>query len=486
MRREFLINVIFLFAVNLLIKPFYIFGIDRTVQNEVGPENFGMYWALFNFVYLFQVLNDLGIQNFTNTYISQNRHRAQKYLGHIGALKIVASVAFIGVVILASFVFGYQDEWSNYLWILVINQVLVSIIFFLRGNLAGMGFYRWDSFMSVLDKALMIVICGSLFWVVQDYPFTIITFVYAQLASLAVSCLLLIVVNLIKTDGLRLNWHVPTMLIMLRKSAPFALTFILTVIYTRVDSVMIERLLDEGALESGVYVSGFRLLEASNMLIYLFIGLLLPMLAYLHNNRKEGQALFWMGFKIVFVVSIVIGIILSLYALPVMDLLYENATPYWSKVAAFLMLGFIGMALAHIAGAALLANGMVGQCNWVYGSGMLLNIILNSILIPQHHALGAAIATLFTQFAVALMSMLLIWYRLKFTIKGTTVTTLIGYGVVVTGITWWVSTHSLFRMWYVDALFLGLFFAVLAMLTGLLPLKQLIKRRKEHQIHASN
>lgn len=49
MKKKFVTNLAFLIGVNLLIKPFWIFGIDRTVQNSVGAVDYGIYYALFNF-----------------------------------------------------------------------------------------------------------------------------------------------------------------------------------------------------------------------------------------------------------------------------------------------------------------------------------------------------------------------------------------------------------------------------------------------------
>ena len=59
-------------ANDFLIKPFWIFGIDRTVQNMIGTEQYGLYYALFNFSFLFNIFLDLGITNFNNRNISQN------------------------------------------------------------------------------------------------------------------------------------------------------------------------------------------------------------------------------------------------------------------------------------------------------------------------------------------------------------------------------------------------------------------------------
>ena len=72
MNREFLLNILFLVFINLLIKPFFIFGIDLTVQNRVPDGDYGLYFTLFNFTYLFQILNDFGIQNFNNRNLSQH------------------------------------------------------------------------------------------------------------------------------------------------------------------------------------------------------------------------------------------------------------------------------------------------------------------------------------------------------------------------------------------------------------------------------
>jgi hypothetical protein len=61
MQKKFLTNLAFLLLLNFLIKPFYIFGIDRTVQNVVGATDYGLYYGLVNFTFLFNIIMDLGI-----------------------------------------------------------------------------------------------------------------------------------------------------------------------------------------------------------------------------------------------------------------------------------------------------------------------------------------------------------------------------------------------------------------------------------------
>ncbi|MFI5220594.1 MAG: polysaccharide biosynthesis protein, partial [Bacteroidia bacterium] len=61
MQKKFITNLGFLLFLNLLIKPFWILGIDRSVQNTVGAEIYGQYYALFNFSFLLNILLDIGI-----------------------------------------------------------------------------------------------------------------------------------------------------------------------------------------------------------------------------------------------------------------------------------------------------------------------------------------------------------------------------------------------------------------------------------------
>ena len=46
MQRSFLLNLALLLVLNLLVKPFYILGIDAGVQDAVGSAGYGTYACL--------------------------------------------------------------------------------------------------------------------------------------------------------------------------------------------------------------------------------------------------------------------------------------------------------------------------------------------------------------------------------------------------------------------------------------------------------
>ena len=122
MQRKFLSNLLFLLFLNLLIKPFWIFGIDRTVQNTLGAEEYGFYYALFGFSILFNILLDVGITNYNNRNIAQHNHMLGRYFSSIVWLKLLLGVVYLLVTIVLALLFDYAGRELNLLLILCLNQ----------------------------------------------------------------------------------------------------------------------------------------------------------------------------------------------------------------------------------------------------------------------------------------------------------------------------------------------------------------------------
>ena len=55
-----------LIILNMLVKPVWLFFIDRRVQLIVGYEEYGKYFAILNLSYVLFFLSDVGISNMMN------------------------------------------------------------------------------------------------------------------------------------------------------------------------------------------------------------------------------------------------------------------------------------------------------------------------------------------------------------------------------------------------------------------------------------
>ena len=404
MKRKFVTNLILLLSLNLLIKPFWIFGIDRTVQNMVGDESYGMYFALFNFSLLLNILLDVGITNFNNKNIAQHNFLLKKHLSNIVGLKFMLAIVYAVFSLVVAAIIGYSKIQFHLLFFLIFNQFLISFTLYLRSNISGLHLFRTDSILSVLDRSLMIVICSVLLFTTYfRVHFTIEWFVYAQTVAYLLTLLITFIIVLKKSGKISLRFNPRFFIVFLRKSYPYALLILLMSFYNRIDGVMLERLLPEplGKQQAGIYAQAFRLLDAVSMFGVMVAGLLLPIFAKMIKHRESVEQMIKLSFTFLFVTAVVVAVSSIFYDIEIMEVLYHSNTEHSSEILGILMTGFIGIATTYVFGTLLTANGSMKQLNWMAFTGMVINVSLNLILIPRYQAFGSAYASLFTQIVTA-------------------------------------------------------------------------------------
>ncbi|MDC1352807.1 polysaccharide biosynthesis C-terminal domain-containing protein [Flavobacteriales bacterium] len=398
MNRKFITNLAFLLFLNFLVKPFYILGIDAEIQNRVGAEDYGMYFSLLGFTFLFTIFLDVGIVNFTTRTISQQPFLIQKYFSKVFSLRIFLALIYGVLVLIIGGIIGYnQSEIYLLLW-LIFNQILAGFTLYFRSNLTGLLLFKYDSIVSVLDRFLLIIICSILLWGgVTTEPFQIYWFVYAQTFAYGVSAITALIFLLSNQKLKKLNWDKLFSMAILRQSAPYALLILLMTFYYRADSVMLERMLEDGKTQAGIYANGFRFFEAANNIAFLFASLLLPLFSNLLKNKKPVTSLVKIASSILIPGAILVAITCFLFSQQLIDARYINSTFQSGQVFGILMICFVFISTTYIFGTLLTANGNLKTLNKIAFGGVVLNIILNLILIPKYQAYGAAIASLITQ-----------------------------------------------------------------------------------------
>lgn len=366
------------------------------VQNTVGASEYGFYFALFNFSLLLNIFLDLGITNFNNRNIARHNQLLTKHFSNIVGLKFMLGMFYILLILIGAFFIGYNERQIKFLLILAGNQFLLSLILYIRSSISGLQHFKIDSILSVTDRLLMILIVGFLLLFYKEI-FKIEWFIYSQSASYIVTAGIAFLYVRAKSLGIKLNFNFKFFRVILRKSYPYALLVLLMTSYTRIDSVMIERLLVDGDTQAGIYAHGFRILDAASQFALLFSTLLLPMFAKMLINKENVGSLVKMSFLLLFIPALILAVNMYVYKVDVIYVLYDEHIIESAQVFGILILGFIPISVSYIFGTLLTANGNLRELNMMAGITVVLNLILNFILIPQLKAYGAALASLTTQ-----------------------------------------------------------------------------------------
>ena len=161
------------------------------VQNKVGPEVYGTYFAVFNYSFILSIILDFGINNFNTRAVPRNRNRAGEYLLNLFVVKLFLSIIYFAFTFLSATATGYSDIQLQMLFFLAVNQILLSAILYFRSNIAALQLFKTDSLVSILDRLLTIVFCLVLLYApLFKNEFNILRFIYAQTLALLITALI--------------------------------------------------------------------------------------------------------------------------------------------------------------------------------------------------------------------------------------------------------------------------------------------------------
>ena len=416
-QKDFVFNLCLLIFLNLLVKPFWMLGVDVGVQNSVGAESYGLYFSIFNFTLLFYMLLDMGTANFNNRNIAQNTQLLDKHLSSYIILRLLLGVVYFVIIFAVALLIGYRGIQLRLLFWIGLNQFLSAFLLYVRSNISALLMFKTDSVISVTDRILMIIFCGMLLWGnITDQPFRIEWFVWCQTAAYLITIAIALTIVLRKAHLRKLHWDVPFFLVILKKSLPYALISLLMACYYRMDSVMLERMLprDIGAEQVGIYASAFRLLDALVMIAYLFSVILLPLFSKMLKQKENVVPVVRTSFSLLFLFSVTAVVMLYVYREPVIQLFYPDIAESSVEVFRLIIFGLIPISMNYLFGTLLTASGSMKALNITAAIGIVINVMVNLLLIPRMQACGSAVASFCTQFTVALLQFILAWRIIGF------------------------------------------------------------------------
>jgi len=401
LKKSFISNVQIILLLNILVKPIWIFFIDKNVQLTVGHSEYGLYNALMSLTIIFNILLDFGMTNYNNKSIAENNALIKKSLPNLIIAKSILSFLYFGIVFLIALLFQYQGRALEILGLLAIVQFFNSFLQFLRSNISANHDFVMDGVLSVLDKMIMIGICGVLLYSSSfKGQFIIEWMIYAQMTAYIIAIIFAFIVIVKKYTVIQFNhFSFKEMIDLCKKSLPYAVLILFMGIYMRSDTLMLERL--ESAAQNGLYASANRLLDVANMTGFLFAGILLPMFARLISNKGNINEIIVTSANVLLPVSLGVVAFSFMYSHEIMYWLYKDNSEQLSWVFRMVMACFPAYCIMYIYSTLLTANGNIKLLIAIAISGSILSVGLNWILIIHYQALGAAITAFVVEWILA-------------------------------------------------------------------------------------
>ncbi len=187
---------------------------------------------------------------------------------------------------------------------------------------------------------------------------------------------------------------------------PFTLFLLFYQIMTSIDLYMVKAILQNDFL-TGIYNGALTIGRIPYYIFYALTIVLLPNISKLtsQKNIHQTQRTILQSLRLMLFL-LPLGIVLMIvFAQPIVNIFYGNAYKSVTQPMQILVIGISFLTVFYVLSFVFSGSGKVKLPMWIALTGMLLNIILNLILIPKYHLIGAAIATSGTSFFVMLASL---------------------------------------------------------------------------------
>jgi O-antigen/teichoic acid export membrane protein len=401
-------NTIIQFASKIISIIFGLFTI-AIITRYLGQAGFGEYTIVNTFISFFAVAADLGLTLITVQMISQPNINRDQVLSDLFSLRFWSAIFLLILAPITILFFPYSSA--------IKIGVLVTVVsyFFVALNQIMVGLFQKElrldrvAIGEVLSRASLlggILLAAVLNWgllgilwvaVIASFLNFLILFIYAR-----------------KLAHIRLNFHWPVWLAIVKKSWPIGLTIIFNLIYLRADTIFLSIFKSQNAV--GLYGAAYRVVDVLITLPFIFAGIVLPIMtsSWLEKRELQFQNVLQRSFDL-----------MSIIAVPMVFGAYCLADTIMSTVAGedFVLSGsilkiliiassiiYLGTVFSH----AVIAIDKQKAIIWAYLFVALTALAGYLFFIPSFSYFGAAWVTVYSELTIALASFYIVWKNTRF------------------------------------------------------------------------
>lgn len=370
------------------------------VARYLGPEQFGLLSFATAFTGLFGTVAALGLQSIVVRDIVRNPHAAKVTLGTAAMLQFIGGLISYLLILAAIAYIRPADALARAIVAILGSMMLIKA--------SDIGLYWFES--QVQSKYVVWVQNGTfLFFAVIKVALildgsTLIAFVWAMLAEAVIVAFgLLVVMNRLGLILSTLSFTMARATTLLKDSWPLILAGLAVTVYMKIDQIMLAQMI--GDHDVGIYSAATRISEVWYFIPMTIVASVFP--AILEAKKRSEQqyyARLQKLYDLMVVLSVAVAFPMTFLATPVVNFLfgkaYIEAGPVlaihiWASVFVFLGVASERWFLVE-------NRQMLSLQRTVLGA--VANVILNLLLIPKFHAVGAAIATVISYAIAALFA----------------------------------------------------------------------------------
>lgn len=370
------------------VSTFIILGL---VTRNYGKEGTGVFTLALTYLAVFYMLSDFGFNAHVLKKVTGNRLQVAGEWNKLLGTRILWSVVLIILAVgllpflpFASVSFSRAVEFGA--------LAIIGSAIFVTCNLIFQSKLRYD--LSVIASGVGALISLLFFWFLTTLHYPVSNLLIAHLISWIIISLVSLLLIKKYFQNIQPLFDVRYIKTLFRDSWPIAATLALNVVYFRADSFMIAYFKNNS--DVGIYNVAYSVFQSALVLPTFIMNAYYPLM--LESLGKVKQvALGLLGLSAA-------GTFATLLLAPLLvEILTGGGFEGSSQSLKILSLGFPAYFLSSLLMWFLIAKGKYRSMFLVYTSGLVLNLILNFLFIPQYSFIAASWTTVISEYAILLM-----------------------------------------------------------------------------------
>lgn len=363
------------------------------IARTYGPENYGDFTLITTYVALFYLISDFGFNAIVLEKI-QNQNNKKEYFKTLLGLRVFWSfiLVFISISLLSLLPQTHGFNNAVRIGIIIFSLSIITQSITTTANVIFQNKLRYDQASLALFTGSLLNLILVIFFTSNNSPliFIITSFLLGNLLTSITSLFLSK-----KTDSeidLLPSFNFSKFKEIFINSVPLGVTLVFNLIYFRADTFILA--LTRSQEEVGNYGLAYRFFETVLVLPTFFMNTLYPLFLSVKNNPESLKKTVSKSFKILLIISIFTSLIFLIIAPNLISISGGAKFDQSTTALRLLSLSFPSFFLSSLYMWLLITLGKRKILAAIYGSSMILNIILNLIFIPAFGIPAAALTTL--------------------------------------------------------------------------------------------
>ena len=382
-------------AIDKALKMVLYLASNAIIARIVGPELFGSYSTLIATAVVFTVLSAAGLNALLVKEFVDSEHPTFVLTN---AIYIRLQAAMIAAIVMITISIGVISvEFHN----IIISAAIIPIsVYYVLDSLFEsklkmhiVATYRILGYIVGFSAKIYVVLnCPSLFYLLLAHLVEVLAIFIGACISIVRTKTL---PQIAKLDGAyRRN--------LLSRSWPLLLSSAAVILYMKIDQPLLYSM--AGADEAGIYSSATRLCEALFIISAPIIITVFPRIVTLYNGPHDSYAAFM---RLIFVTLVLLGIFVCIVTVVLADavilLLYGPDFGPAADIMRIYALSIPIVYLGDLFSRWLIVSDNIRLSLYRHSLGLLVNVVLNLVLIPDFGAIGAAYASVFGYFSAIVL-----------------------------------------------------------------------------------